>query len=99
MFWWRRLKKVEQETKTLMATVDQLKADMTAFVNAVAAAQAKITADLATISATIQNLKNQAGSGVPISQADLDALDAQVQSASTGLSSIVAGVDTEAAQS
>ena len=81
-----------------MLDITKLRADLTALQQKETTAEATETADLAKVSQTIAGLKAQIATGETVTQADLDALDTQVQQVGTGIDTIVSGLDSAANQ-
>lgn len=88
-------KLVEKEHR-MAVDINQLKTDLAALVATEKAAEESEKADLALISDNITTLKTQLAAGGSVTQADLDALDSQVQTVSSGLSTIVSNLDAAA---
>lgn len=85
------------DLEAIRMDITKLKADLAALVAKEAAAEGKEKADLAQISQTIADLKAKVGAGETVTQADIDALDGQVQQVSSGLDTIVSDLDKAAA--
>jgi len=90
------LKGLVEKGNRMAVDLAQLKTDLAALVASEKAAEAAEKADLALISDNIAALKAQLANGGPVTQADLDALDSQVQTVSSGLQTIVSNLDTAA---
>jgi septal ring factor EnvC (AmiA/AmiB activator) len=75
---------------TLMATI----ADVQAKVTTIGAAVHNINVKLDGVAAEIANLKDQLAAGSPVTQEQLDALDASLQDVMTESSDVVSEVDT-----
>lgn len=71
-----------------MATVESFKADLAKAQAAFVALKSRVEADTANFKAQIQALKDQIGSGVVLSQADLDTLDASVNALAADIGTI-----------
>jgi len=90
------LKGLVEKGNRMAVDLAQLKTDLAALVASEKAAEAAEKTDLALISDNIAALKAQLANGGPVTQADLDALDSQVQTVSSGLQTIVSNLDTAA---
>jgi len=78
--------------------IKKLQTDLAALVKREADAEATEVTDLTAIRTTIAELRAVVAAGGAVSQADIDALDAQVTGVSDGLGTIVSGLDAAAKQ-
>jgi len=80
--------KLDEKEKRIMATIDEVKQHVKALGDAIDDLKARVTTDVATLKAKIDELQKQIDNGGVVTSEQLDALDTQVDGLKAGVDAI-----------